>query len=149
MKKLAVAIDFSDVMPTVLDAAVNMARALDASLYLVHVVEAVPSYGMYGFAPEEVPSVGPEMAEITLAAKNRVDNVARSVAKEGVTVHSVNLEGNILDEILDYVAEESMDMLILGSHGHGFIAGLLLGSVAEGAVRRATIPTLIIPSKKK
>jgi nucleotide-binding universal stress UspA family protein len=36
--------------------------------------------------------------------------------------------------------------VVIGSHGHGVIASLLLGSVAEGMVRKAAVPTLIVPA---
>jgi nucleotide-binding universal stress UspA family protein len=39
--------------------------------------------------------------------------------------------------------------LVVGSHGHGVIASLLLGSVAEGMVRKAGIPTLVVPAARE
>jgi len=41
------------------------------------------------------------------------------------------------------------DFVVLGSHGHGVLGGLLLGSVAEGMVRKATVPTLIVPASQE
>jgi len=55
-------------------------------------------------------------------------------------------EGSPLHALLDYVKESDADMVVLGSHGHGVIASLLLGSVAEGMVRKAAVPTLIVPA---
>ena len=37
-------------------------------------------------------------------------------------------------------------MVVLGTHGHGVVASLLLGSVAEGLVRKAAVPTLVVPA---
>ena len=48
--------------------------------------------------------------------------------------------------ILDYVQKIGADLVIVGSHGHGAVAALLLGSVAEGMVRKAVVPTLVIPA---
>ena len=50
--------------------------------------------------------------------------------------------------ILEYAEEVGADLLVLGSHGHGFLGSLLLGSVAEGCVRKAQIPALIVPARK-
>jgi nucleotide-binding universal stress UspA family protein len=55
-------------------------------------------------------------------------------------------EGSPLHSLLDYVKETEADFVVLGTHGHGVIASLLLGSVAEGMVRKATVPTLIVPA---
>jgi nucleotide-binding universal stress UspA family protein len=46
------------------------------------------------------------------------------------------------------VKDKHADLVVLGSHGHGAIAALLLGSVAEGMLRKAVVPTLIVPVKK-
>ncbi len=63
-------------------------------------------------------------------------------------VETAVLQGQPLHTILEYTNEVDADLLVLGSHGHGFLGSLLLGSVAEGCVRKATIPALIIPVTK-
>jgi nucleotide-binding universal stress UspA family protein len=58
-------------------------------------------------------------------------------------------EGSPLHALLDYTHKVGADLVILGSHGHGAVAALLLGSVAEGMVRKAVVPTLVIPGPEK
>jgi nucleotide-binding universal stress UspA family protein len=53
-----------------------------------------------------------------------------------------------VDGILSFCQEKKANLLVLGAHGHGFISALLMGSVAQGIVRRAELPTLIIPGRK-
>ena len=55
-------------------------------------------------------------------------------------------EGSPLHALLDHVKQGGADFVVVGSHGHGVIASLLLGSVAEGLVRKATVPTLVVPA---
>ena len=55
-------------------------------------------------------------------------------------------EGSPLHALLAHVKESGADFVVIGSHGHGVIASLLLGSVAEGMVRKATVPTLVVPA---
>jgi len=45
--------------------------------------------------------------------------------------------------------DQPLVSLNLDTHGHGVVASLLLGAVAEGMVRKAEVPTMIIPVKKK
>jgi nucleotide-binding universal stress UspA family protein len=45
---------------------------------------------------------------------------------------------------LDYVSEVKGDLLVVGSHGHGFVAHMLLGSVAERVIRQAPCPVLTV-----
>ena len=42
--------------------------------------------------------------------------------------------------------EAGADLVVLGTHGHGVMASVLLGSVAEGLVRKAEIPALVVPA---
>ncbi len=56
------------------------------------------------------------------------------------------LEGNPLAAILEFVEEMEDGLVVVGSHGHGVIASVLLGSVAEGVVRKAEIPALVVPA---
>ena len=55
----------------------------------------------------------------------------------------MNLEAK--RDTLDYIKENGADLMVLGSHGHGMVASLLIGSVAEGMVRKAVVPTLVVP----
>ena len=54
------------------------------------------------------------------------------------------LEDNPLAAILEFAEEIEDGLVLLGSHGHGVIASVLLGSVAEGVVLKAEIPALIV-----
>lgn len=149
MEKLSVAVDFSDVMPYVLDEAVKIALPTRARVYLLHVIETTPAYGMYGFSPEEIPMVGPSSKELKDAARAKLKAKADLLRDRGLEVEEVVLEGNPLDEVMLYVQENDIDMLVVGSHGRGLLTSMFLGSVADGAIRRAKVPVLVVPYMKK
>ena len=149
MKKISVAVDFSDVMPYVLDEVVKIAAPVQAKIYLIHVIETTPAYGMYGFSPEEIPMVGPSSKELKDAARAKLTAQADLLRGQGITVEEVVLEGNPLDEVLLYVKENDINMLVVGSHGRGILTSMFLGSVADGAIRRAKVPVLVVPYMKK
>jgi nucleotide-binding universal stress UspA family protein len=54
--------------------------------------------------------------------------------------------GDPASEILRVAEEIKCDLIVLGSHGRGAIARLLMGNVAEHVVRRATCPVLVVKS---
>ncbi len=149
MKTIVAAVDFSNATPGVLEAAVKITRAFGSSLHLLHVLEPEPSYTAYGFTPDEFPAIHLFQEEARKRAAARLQEVLDKVAGEvpGVTVHLA--EGSPLHAVLDYVQKSGADLVILGSHGHGAVAALLLGSVAEGMVRKAVVPTLVIPAPAK
>ncbi len=149
MKTIVAAVDFSDATPGVLAAAVELASAFEASLHLLHVLEPEPTYTAYGFTPDEFPAIHMFQEEARKRATKRLDELLGQVGSrvEAATVHLA--EGSPLHGVLDYVKHANADLVIVGSHGHGAMAALLLGSVAEGMVRKAAVPTLVVPKREK
>jgi len=146
MKTIVVAIDFSDVSKKVIEMAIKFAKAFDQELHLVHVVEAEPTYAAYGFSPDEFPAMNAIQEESINRAEKKLTEMASKVDVSGVK--TAVLEGPPLHMILEYAEEVDADLLVLGSHGHGVLGSLLLGSVAEGCVRKAKFPALIVPVEK-
>jgi nucleotide-binding universal stress UspA family protein len=146
MKEIIAAIDFSDVSAPVLDSAVHLTRALGGRLHLVHIIEAEPTYAAYGFSPDDFPAMHEIQVESASRAGIKLEKMANEAGLEGIQIKVI--QGQPLHALLHYAAEVSGDMLVLGSHGHGFLNSLLLGSVAEGCVRKAELLALIVPMKK-
>jgi nucleotide-binding universal stress UspA family protein len=57
-----------------------------------------------------------------------------------------NAEGNPHEEILEYVSEHGIDVVVVGSHGRSGIDRLVVGSVAERVVRLSPVPVLTVPA---
>jgi nucleotide-binding universal stress UspA family protein len=145
MKKIVAAVDFSDSTPGVVEMASAQAKAFGAELHLVHVVEPEPAYTAYGFTPDEFPAMHVFQDEARKRATKRLGDLAAKTP--GTQTHLG--EGSPMTVVLDYVKKFDADLVVLGSHGHGMVASLLLGSVAEGMVRKALVPTLVVPAPKK
>ena len=146
MKTIVVAVDFSNATPGVLEMASGLARAFGAQMRLLHVVEPEPSYTAYGFTPDEFPALHAYQQEAKRRAGTKLDELLDKVKADVPGATAQVAEGSPLHSLLDFVKETDADFVVLGSHGHGAIAALLLGSVAEGMVRKATVPTLIVPA---
>ena len=143
MKTMITALDFSDADHPVIEATSKLAKALGEGVHLVHVVEPEPTYAAYGFAPNEFPAVDVAQKESRARSEQKLSEIAQQMKVPNV--QTTVLQGQPLHSILDYAKEVDADLLVLGSHGHGFLGSLLLGSVAEGCVRKAKIPSLIVP----
>lgn len=144
MKKILASVDFSNASAGVVAAAAEMAKAFGAELHFIHVVEPEPTYAAYGFTPEELPAINTFHAETRSRAQKTLDETAS--AFPGAVTHLG--DGSPVPVISQKVKEIGADFIVLGSHGHGVLASLLLGSVAEGMVRKSLVPTLVIPAGK-
>ena len=146
MKKLIAALDFSDASEAVLRETKAMAEALGAQVHLVHAIESLTNfYDIYGYTvpdTSEFEEHARERAAVRLAEK------ARELGLPDGRVVSKVLEGSAVDAILDYANEHSESILVLGTHGHGVLSRVLVGSVAEKLLRRAHIPMLMVPVRE-
>lgn len=70
---------------------------------------------------------------------------ARLTVPDGVLVEDVVLSGDPARELLSYAQRSGADLVAAGSHGHGFISRLVLGSVTTKLLRTATCAVLVIP----
>jgi nucleotide-binding universal stress UspA family protein len=148
MKRIVAALDFSNATPGVLGTAASLAQAYGAQVYLVHVLEPEPTYTAYGFTPDEFPAIHTFQEEARKRSLEKLEEAAKGLP-DGLTATVELAEGSPLQALIDYCKQIAADLLIVGSHGHGVMATLLLGSVAEGIVRKALLPVLVVPAPGK
>lgn len=148
MKKILAAVDFSNASSPVIAAAVEMAKAFGAELHLLHVIEPEPTYTAYGFTPDEFPAIHTFHQDTRIRAQKTLDETAGKVATADLTPITHLGDGSPLHVLMEAVETIGADLVVVGSHGHGVVASLLLGSVAEGMVRKSIVPTLVIPAGK-
>jgi len=149
MKTIVAAVDFSNATPGILNMALSLAKKYDAELHLFHTVEPQPAYTAYGFTPDEFPAMNIYQEEALRRAKRQLEDLHTKLTHELPRITTELVEGSPLHQLLDYSKKTGADLVVLGSHGHGIVASLLLGSVAEGMVRKSEVPTLIIPAEKE
>src|SRR6266496_2490788 len=160
MKRILVPIDFSDVTPSVIDLARQLAKALDAEIHLVHVREitAAPMPGSLGYGlagmPELAPMTGvpvpgfepmPEAIAESEDEKSRLARWEKEIAQEGVKVTLHEPTGAVAEEILKQADAINADLIVMGTHGHGAMYNLLVGSATKGVLKHATRPVLLVP----
>ena len=147
MKRILCPIDFSDHSRLALDHAVAIARWYKSTLTLLHVCTAVP---VAAYAPGTLilPS-----AVLTPADRGELLAMMRRLAAdEGVghvPVETEIAEGNTVGEILHAAERLRSDLLVMGTHGRSGFERLVLGSVTEKVLRKATCPVLSVPRGAK
>ncbi|MCF6313604.1 MAG: universal stress protein [Verrucomicrobiales bacterium] len=146
MKNIAVGIDFSDRGMAVLDRAADLALALDAHLFLVHIYAPEPDF--VGYAEFAYPGKD-ERAQELREEKAKIRELIDALKKRGVEATGYMREGDTVHALLEFTQQREASMLVIGSHGKGFVERLLLGSVAEGIIRHATLPVVVVPSAKQ
>ena len=140
-KNILVGTDFSDAARGALEHAVALARPLGAKVTLAHAYE-LPIIGLpdAGF-----PMAAELSARVIDAAQEEIDRLAAAHASSGVELTTCLQQGDPRDAILAVAKATGADLIVVGTHGRRGVARLLIGSVAEGIVRRSTVPVLVVP----
>lgn len=77
-------------------------------------------------------------------AEHMVEGVLERFEEEGISVKSDIEVGRPGRAIIQYVDENEVDHIVMGSHGRSGVSRILLGSVAETVMRRSPVPVTVI-----
>lgn len=140
-KRFCCAIDFSEHSRLAMQEAAELTRRFDGQLELVHVHPQPPTT-----AAIELLSPPPGVAEMATRELRTTlaewEKEAERIA--GRPVRSTVIPGSPADEIVRFARERGTDVVVLGTHDRKRVARVLLGSVAERAVREAPCPVLVV-----
>lgn len=133
--------DFSDFSDRAYDYGLSLARHYKAELYLLHVVRPV----IVGYPEYAVPdSVSEFYGELREYAEEQLREFAKVHASGGVQAKVLVHEGVVTESILDFARENSIDMIVMGTHGRRGVQRLTVGSVTERVMRKASCPVLVV-----
>ena len=146
MKTIVAALDFSDVTNDLLEVARKMALAHQATLYLLHVEPPEPDFVGYEPGPEHVRNSVAQEAIRHFKEENTFRNELRAA---GIDAHSLVIQGPTAEKVVSEAESLNAEMIIIGSHGHGPVYRVVMGSVGQAIITHADCPVLIVPSKQK
>ena len=143
INNVLVATDFGEASDSALLYGRELAGRFGATLHVVHVAQNfyVTTYGAETYA-----AVVPEVQEeIEKTAKKRLDELVIDSDRSGPRTKTLVLTSSSpAYAIVDYAREHGIDLIVLGTHGRGALAHLVMGSVAERVVRLASCPVLTV-----
>jgi nucleotide-binding universal stress UspA family protein len=150
-KRLLVPIDFSDCASRALELALGIARRDRASVTLLHVTPLPPNLPADALVTPPGETKAMRIDEYTTrGVRARLEAIAGPLRDRGVDARTVALASSsddVAEQILRAAGALGADVVVLGTHGRSGLAHVLLGSVAEKVIRRATVPVITIRSE--
>lgn len=108
-------------------------------LHLLHVKLPLPPGRARSFLGDDtVNQYYKSESEAALAPSEKL------LRKEAIPFQSAYRVGDIAGEIQSYVKKNKIDMIVMGSHGHGALENLVMGSVATKVLAVTQVPVLIV-----
>lgn len=142
IRRILVPTDFSEPAEAALRYARALAEEFGSTLHLMHVV---PEPYIYPWGTEI--STMPLVDLLTSSEAQAAERLKTLAADTGTLKDRVKTStaiGTPVDKILQQVADDGIDLVVMGTHGRGAVGHLLLGSVAERIVRRSPVPVLTV-----
>ena len=143
LKRILIATDFGEAADVAFAYGRELARTFGASIDVLHVADNVLARG---FAGEAYLASYPELQrDVEEAAAKRLEGMVCDEDRAVLNARTViRVSTSPALAIVDYAREARADLIIMGTHGRGAMAHLLMGSVAERVVRTAPCPVLTV-----
>lgn len=144
MKIILVPVDLSDVTERVVDQARRLAQVMGARVTLLHVAPAEPEF--VGFDPGP-PSVRAAEAQHLATEHRKTQALKGRLEDAGLQATALVVQGYPVEKIVQEAERLAAGLIVMGSHGHGALHHLLVGSVTEGVLRKARCPVVVVPAR--
>ena len=154
IKKILYTTDLSDTSNYAFSYAASVANRYDASINILYVIKDTTRSSedlISNVIGEEKwkEILGRNKMEVINKIRHRLEEFCEQTRSEmsgcPFLVEKILVElGNPVDEIVQEAAKEEYDVVIMGAHGHGAIAGTVIGSVSRRVLRRTKKPVLVV-----
>jgi len=144
--KILVCVDLSDSTEEILKIIEKLCRPLNAKIWLLH--NAMPEPETIEFKVDPI-EARESLAKIFHHQHRQIQELAERFRKSGVDATALLVHGKTVDTILTEASDLDIDVIVVGSHGHGAMYQLLVGSISEGVLQRSSKPVLVIPTHER
>ncbi|MCW3479011.1 universal stress protein [Neisseriaceae bacterium JH1-16] len=142
-QRIFVPVDDSETSNLALTEACKLAKEVGASVRLVHVVDLA----QFGWGGTEFLDASELQKSIKHAGEQVLGQAEEQAKAQGLMPETKILESwgdKIATVLLDDARDWKADLVVMGTHGWSGLMHLLMGSVAEGLLKKSTVPVLLI-----
>ena len=136
IRKILVPTDFSEFTGPTLDFADVFARKFGAEVHLLHVMEDPLLYA--STTSEEY------RAPFERVATDKLDAIVEKFGDKDIPVVTALAHGKPYVAINEYAKEHDIDLIVIGTQGHGAVTYVILGSVVQNVIRTSHCPVLTV-----
>ncbi|MBE2263118.1 MAG: universal stress protein [Burkholderiaceae bacterium] len=141
-KKILVPVDGSPTSQQAVSRAVALAKAFDAEVFAIYVIDPYPFTGVgtdFAYGQSQY------LEAATFEANNAIRGAREAIEASGVKVDTRVVEANApWRGILETATELGADLIVMGSHGRRGLEKLVLGSVAQRVLSHAHLPVMVV-----
>ena len=150
---ILVPLDGSELSERALPMAQKLAQSSEATVHLIHMVSREHELGA-GRGIESVQAAEMEMDMARRLTESRLHRGRTYLEEKGSQLSGSGIKvetdfavkaGDPAENIINYVKEHSISLVVMTTHGHGGVRRLLVGSVTDRVIRSCEVPVLVVP----
>ena len=150
---ILVPLDGSELSERALPMAQKLAQSSEATVHLIHMVSLEHELGA-GRGIESVQAAEMELDMARRLTESRLHRGRTYLEEKGSQLSGSGIKvetdfavkaGDPAENIIDYVKEHSISLVVMTTHGHGGVRRLLVGSVTDRVIRSCEVPVLVVP----
>ena len=152
MSEVLACIDFSDASDAVARVGARVAHTAGNQLHLMHVAGEEPALAGYDKDPMGAHTRDDRAGELLVehqSLRDLADRLEAEPAYAGLHVVPLLVMGPTEDKILEEAERIDAGLIVVGSHGHGKLHHLLLGSVSEHLLKHSPRPVVVVPVRPR
>ena len=134
-------VDISDASPNIAPWVILMAERFGTEIHLLFVERELGQYASFSVIPGAIEQFE---AKLIKGAETKIEEFAEVHLKGNPNVRTRVALGNPAQKILDYIGDEEIDLVIMGTHGRKGLERFIFGSVADRVVKMSPVPVLTI-----
>lgn len=142
MKTIIVALDHGDESEKLIHYGQELALKFDSDIWLIHIADPEPDFVGYSVGPQYIR----DFRAKDLKEEHRyLSALADQLRTVGIEANGLLMEGFTAEMIVEEAEKLEADLIILGSHKHGFLYRVFIGDTTESVLRKSKTPLLVVP----
>ena len=142
ISNILIPVDFSDASRKAMHYATHLAMRFSAKLTVAHII---PSLGAFDYGHPHDPREFEKKAFVE--TRRLLPEEIPEAYRELLNSQTIVKCGDVQDELLGIVTAESVDLIVMGTHGRRRLERFFLGSTAESMLRRVSVPILMVSKR--
>lgn len=142
MKNILVAVDLKSSDQILISQSSLLAEKFNSTIWIVHIAAPDPDFVGYGVGPFYIREV---RAEELRKEHKQLQAIADQLHKKSIHAEALLIQGPTVEMLKEEVKKLKIDLLIMGSHKHGFIYETWIGHTSVKVIKEIPVPVMIVP----
>jgi nucleotide-binding universal stress UspA family protein len=142
LKTILVAVDLKSSDQALIQHASALAEKFKSTVWIIHIAAPDPDFVGYGVGPVYIREM---RAEELRKEHKALQSLANELQGKSIQAEALLIQGPTVDMLKEEVKKLNIDLLIMGSHKHGFLYETWVGHTSVKVIKEIPIPVLIIP----